>query len=137
MTRIVLDTNVLISGTFWNGSSAEIIHLIEEEKLVLIVSAEILKEYDKVMNYDEIKQKVGHHHECAQAGQKIIQLSVIVHPQQSINIIKEDPEDNKFIEAAIAGNANVIVSQDNHLLKLKNYGGIKIVTPEEFLKQYF
>lgn len=135
MLRVVLDTNVLISGTFWKGDSAAILRLVEEKKLVLIVSTEIIKEYDEVMNYDEIKQKVGHHHERAQASQKLMQISVIVNPQESINVIKEDPEDNKFIEAALAGKADIIVSQDHHLLKLKNYGKIKIVTPEEFLKQ--
>ncbi len=65
-----------------------------------------------------------------------MQIGVIVIPKESINIIKEDPDDNKFIEAAIAGKADLIVSQDRHLLKLKNYGKIKIITPEEFLKQH-
>jgi len=135
MMRVVVDTNVLISGTFWKGDSAKIVSLVEEGKITLILSSEIIAEYNKVMDYDEIKQKVGHHHERAQAVQKLMQIGMIVTPKKSINIIKEDPDDNKFIETAVAGKADVIVSQDNHLLKLKNYENMKILTPLEFLKQ--
>jgi len=50
-------------------------------------------------------------------------------------VIKDDPEDNKFIEAAVDQAADLIVSGDQHLLKLREYQGIKIITPAEFLKQ--
>ena len=62
----------------------------------------------------------------------IIRNSIIVEPQERISIVKDDPKDNIFIETAAAGNADYIVSQDNHLLKLKEFRGIKIITPEEF-----
>jgi len=66
----------------------------------------------------------------------IVRNSIIVEPKERINIVKDDPKDNIFIETAVAGNVDYIISQDNHLLKLKEFRGIKIITPEEFNKIY-
>jgi len=64
----------------------------------------------------------------------IIRNSIIVEPREKITIVKDDTKDNIFIETAVAGNVDCIISQDNHLLKLKEFRGIKIITPEEFNK---
>ena len=58
----------------------------------------------------------------------------MVEPKQKIDVIKEDPSDNKFVEAAIAGKAEYIITQDKNILKVKEYMGIKMVTPKEFLE---
>ena len=134
MIRVVLDTNVLVSGTFWSGQSYQIINLIEKEKLIFVTSPAILEEYNAVMNYKEIKDKVDHHHERSQASLKLAQLGVLVYPTTNVKVVKEDPSDDKFIDAALAGKADYIVSQDKHLLKIKEHNGIKIITPEEFLE---
>jgi hypothetical protein len=134
MIRVVLDTNVLVSGTFWAGASARIIKLIERGKLGLVLSREILEEYDAVMEYDEIKRKVSYHHERAQAALKLAQLGLIVSPAVRVQAVREDPSDDKFLEAAIAGKASCIVSPANHLLKLGRYRDIPILTPDDFLK---
>ncbi len=60
--------------------------------------------------------------------------SILVEPSTKIKVVKDDPEDDKFVETAVEGDAYFIVTQDKHLLKLKDYQGIKIITPEEFLK---
>ena len=62
--------------------------------------------------------------------------SLIVELKEKIAAVKDDPKDNVFIETAVAGNVDYIISQDNHLLKLKEFRGIKIITPEEFNKIY-
>lgn len=54
-------------------------------------------------------------------------------PTLALNVVKNDPDDDKFIEAAFEGNAHYIISKDKHLLSLKEYGTIKIISPEEFL----
>lgn len=61
----------------------------------------------------------------------IIENAVMVDPIVMIKVIEGDPEDNKFVEAAVSGEADFIVSQDKHLLKLKEYGRIRILKPEE------
>ena len=135
MTRIVMDTNVLVSGTFWQGASARIIRMIEEQKLVLVLSEDILREYDKVMHYDEIRLKVLHHQERVDAVQKIMRLGQMTVRTEMIKEVMNDPDDDKFLEAAIAGNAEYIITQDKkHILPLKEFRGIKIVTPEAFLE---
>ena len=62
--------------------------------------------------------------------------SELVVPNKKIEIVKDDPDDNKFIETALEGKAEYIVTQDKHLLKIKEFKGIKIITPEEFIKLF-
>ena len=131
--RVVLDTNVIISGTFWAGASSKIIKLVEVGKIKLILSTAIVEEYEEILNSDEIKEKVGHHEERTSAIHKILQIGTLIGPVERLAIIHDDPDDNKFIEAAISGNAQFIISQDKHLLNLKAYEGISIITPEQFL----
>ena len=66
----------------------------------------------------------------------IVRNSIIVDPKEKILAVKDDPNDNIFIETAVAGNANYIISQDNHLLRLKEFRETKIITPEEFNRIY-
>ena len=134
--RVVLDTNVLVSGTFWTGASYHVLKFIDSKKLVLIVSKEIIAEYDRVLHDDEIMNKAAYSIARAESVKKIVQMATFVYPEEKINIVKEDPDDDKFIEAAVAGNATVIISKDNHLLKLKNFRLISIISPEEFLRSH-
>lgn len=132
--KITVDTNVLISSTFWNGNSNNIIELVENNKIELILSEEIIEEFIKVLNYKEIQGKIKDKNlEMKRSVEKIVSISKIVIPKLKINI-SEDPDDNKILECAVEGEADYVISQDNHLLKLKEYNGIKILTPKEFLE---
>ena len=65
----------------------------------------------------------------------IVENSVIVFPEEKLYIVKDDPKDNKFFEAAFAGKAKYIISQDKkHVLKIKEYKNIKTINPKELLK---
>jgi len=133
MICVVIDTNVLISGTFWSSASFHVLKLIDEGRIVLSVSREILEEYDELLHRDEILSKSAYSKERAQTAAKLLTKAIIVEPSIIIQAVKDDPDDNKFIEAAVEGNAAYIISQDNHLLTLKEFHSIKILTPEEFL----
>jgi len=61
----------------------------------------------------------------------VIENSILVEPTIKLNVVEDDPDDNKFLEAGITGKADFIISQDKHLLKLKEYKGIRIINPEE------
>ena len=129
--KVVLDTNVFISGIFWKGASNKVILNWKEGKFTLITSLEtileiikILKDFKTKLPDDLIKEWVD----------LIVRNSIIVGPKEKMTIVEDDPKDNIFIETAVAGNADYIISQDNHLLKLKEFRGIKIITPEEFNK---
>ena len=132
--KITVDTNVLISATFWHGDSNKIILLAESKKIELTMSKEIVQEYAEVLKYDEIKNKINDKGLTTKYSLgKIISISKIVSPKEKFDIIKEDKDDNKIIDAAVEGKSDYIVSSDRHLLELKEFKGIKIVTPKEFL----
>lgn len=132
--RITADTNVLISASFWYGDSEEIMQKVENKEIELILSKEIIEEFTNVLNYKEIQEKIKDKNlEMKRAVEKIISISTIIEPKQKFNAVKEDPKDNKIIECAVEANVNYLISQDNHLLKLKEFKGIKIITPKEFL----
>ena len=134
MIKVTLDTNVLVSGTFWAGDSYKVLIFINERKIKCYLSKEIIKEYIKILNSEEIIDKIENKNLIvSNVIQKVLSISTIVDPKNPINIV-DDPDDNKFIEAAIEGNVDYIISQDKHLLKIKEYKGIKILTPADFLK---
>jgi putative PIN family toxin of toxin-antitoxin system len=136
MKRVVLDTNVLISATFWTGASFRVLKLIEQGKVNLILSKAILQEYDKIVHSDEIIHKAAYQQQRIASVQKVLQLAILVEPKEQLNIIKDDPDDDKFLEAAAEGAADYLVTQDKkHILPLKEFRKTKIITPEEFLAQ--
>ena len=129
--KAVLDTNIFISGIFWKGSSNKVITDWKEEKFILVTSLEAVSEIIKVLKDFKIKLSDEMIKEWVDL---IVRNSIIVEPKEKIKIVKDDPKDDIFIEIAVAGNVDYIISQDNHLLKLKDFRGIKIITPEEFNK---
>ena len=134
--RIVADTNVLISSTFWYGNSDKIIEKTENKEIVLVISKEIIKEFIEVLNYEEIQEKIKNKGlEMRRTVEKIMAISDIVDPIKKIDVIKEDPDDNKILECAFEGSVDYIITKDNHLLKLKEFEGIKIINPAEFLEK--
>lgn len=133
--KVTADTNVLISATFWYGDSHRIMQLVESKIIKLVLSKEILQEYSEVLRYDEIQSKIENKNLYMKYTlQKIVSFSEIVEPTVKLDVMKDDPDDNKVLECAKEGMVSCIVTNDNHLLKLKEFEGIKIVTPEEFLR---
>ena len=129
--REILDTNVFVSGIFWEGNfCSQIIDKWRNKEFELVSSIEILDELVKTLKDFKIQMPDEMIEEWRNL---IIENSIIVEPTTKLDVIKEDPDDNKFLEAGVTGKANFIISQDNHLLKLKEYQGIKIVSPEELL----
>lgn len=134
--KVTVDTNVLVSATFWKGDSEKIITLAENKEIILILSKPILDEFIKVINYPEIKDKVKEKALIINRTiEKIISISNIIEPKVKLDIVKADPDDNIIIECAAEGKVDCIISQDRHLLDLKYH--IPILTPSEFLNRMF
>jgi putative PIN family toxin of toxin-antitoxin system len=129
--KVVLDTNVYISAMLFGGRCEEILKLAGQGLFDVVISKEILDEIKSVLKgkfYWTDKQIVG-------VIKYIKELASIVNPEVSLRIVKEDPSDNKIIECAVASNAMYIVTGDKrHLLPIKEYKGIKILSPIEFLR---
>jgi putative PIN family toxin of toxin-antitoxin system len=131
--KVVLDTNVLVSALWWNGNERKVLLATLGENIDLLVSDDILTEFlsviarKKFANFprDSIYQFI----------EIILETAIIVEPIDKINVVKEDSDDNRILECAISGKADYVVTGDCHLLKIREYGGVKIITANEFLKE--
>lgn len=132
---IVLDTNVLISSFLSpSGTPAEIVKLWRGEELDLAISPDLLGELREVLAYERVQKYVKKSPEQIEVLIKSLALiGVFVDPRFTLDVITEDPDDNRVLECAVASRASFIVSGDKHLLALNTYQGIKIFTPKGFL----
>ncbi|MDO9027850.1 MAG: putative toxin-antitoxin system toxin component, PIN family [Candidatus Roizmanbacteria bacterium] len=134
MHKVVLDTNVIISGIIQkSGFPYKAVKLWEEGTIVLITSLSMVKEAEKVLNYPKIKKKYSLDEvKIKQTVLNLLRYSVLIDNPPLLDVIKDDPDDNKVLSTALKGKADYIVSGDSHLLGLKIYKGIEIVTPKGF-----
>lgn len=133
--RVVIDTNVIISRFLSpHGTPASILACWEHGLFELIVTDAILAEYLRVLSYDRLR---AHHgmtpDEIAQVVEGFRSFGALVEPPETITTIIDDPSDNRFLEAAVAGHSDYIVSGDPHLLRVGEYRGIQILQPAAFL----
>ncbi|MDE3091105.1 MAG: putative toxin-antitoxin system toxin component, PIN family [Chloroflexota bacterium] len=134
--RVVLDTNVLVSATIIRlGAPGRIIAAVLDDHITLIVSDQLLTEYLDVMQrpphilrkFDSIAARI-------QTLSVFLRNETIrVEGSPSSRIVPDDPKDDFIIAAAVEGKARYIVSGDEHLLNLRQYRGIKILTPRDFV----
>ena len=135
--RVVLDTNVLVSGTFWRGASSKILEMADKRLLEMVLSKELIEEYYQVISREEIMDKIEDKNLILNKSvSKLIKDAIIVEPLEKLNIVDEDMDDNRILECAVEGSAEFVITRDNHLLKLKEFREIKIITPDEFLRIY-
>lgn len=131
MQKVVLDTNVYISAILFGGKPEEIRKLSKEKKIEILISEAILKEIAEALR----RKFKWQSWQISQAIDEIRGFVTLVVPQQTISVIKEDDPDNRVLECAIEGKAQYIVSgNEHHLLPLKEYQGIRILSPAEFLE---
>jgi len=128
--RAVLDTSTVVSGVI-GGISTEVLDLLKEGAFEAIISEEILQEYTEVLN----RPKFGFPLWVINDILSYFRVEGIrVSLQGRLNVIEEDPDDNKFLEAALEGQADYILSGDKHLLNLGEFEGIPIMGSREFLE---
>jgi len=130
--KVVIDTNVFISAMLFRSETNRLVTLWQTEKIMYLISSEILKEYIRVLSYRKFnltRKEIRYIIE-----EELLPYTHSVKVKTKINVVEEDFEDNKFVSLAIDGKAKFIVSGDKHLLKLKKFQGIKLVSVKEFLK---
>ncbi len=127
--RVVLDTNIFISSTL-GGRLKIIVDEWKAGKFKLIVSEAIAREYLDVINRPKFKIPQI---EIVTATEYLLQNAEFVTPEEKIVVIVADPTDNKFLEAAVAGKVNYIVSGDGHLLDLGAFRDIPIIKAVDFI----
>jgi len=129
--KVVIDTNVFVSGLTFKGKPRGVLDLIWKGGIEVYVSPFILKELEETLEED-----FGWGRERIEAALNRIKGKAIqVQPKTKISVIKQKEDDNRILECAVEGKAQYIVSGDKrHLLPLKEYKGIKILSPAEFLR---
>ena len=127
--RVVLDTNIFISAVL-GGKVGVIIDEWKAGKFKLIVTDSIAREYLEVINRPKFKIPQA---EIIAASDYLLQLAEFVTSEEEIHVIVADPTDDKFLEAAVAGKVDFIVSGDSHLLDLKSFREIPIITARDFI----
>jgi len=129
--RVTADTNVIISGLNFSGNPRRILNLAEAGVIHLAVSDAILDEVASVLRREKFGWPEA---EIEWALNQISRFTEHVEPKQRIDVITEDPTDNRILECAAASGCEYLVTGDNHLLKLGKFAGMKIVKPSDFLE---
>ncbi len=129
--RVTADTNVIISGLNFSGNPRRILNLAEDGVIHLAVSDAILNEVASVLRREKFGWPEA---EIEWAFNQISRFAEHVEPKQRIDVITEDPTDNRILECAAASRSEYLVTGDNHLLKLGKFAGMKIVKPSDFLE---
>ena len=136
MLRAVLDANVIISALIQpKGASGRILtSLLERNSFELIVSPAILAEVRRSLSYPKVRKYIKTSDEDLDLC--VASIELIAQPVAGnlrIHAVAADPDDDKYVEAAVEGLAQFVVTGDKHLLSLESYENIRIVTPRVFV----
>ncbi len=126
----MLDTNVVISAIIFGGKPRKVLNLAIEGKISLFFSEPMFEEIREILGGRKFRFTAP---QLLAVERELEAISDTVYPDKNIKIVKDDPDDDVFIECAIATDADYIVSGDKHLLDLKSYGKIKIINAAEFI----
>jgi putative PIN family toxin of toxin-antitoxin system len=131
--RVVIDTNVFVSS-FFGGNPRKIIDLWKDGRITLCLSGAILDEYIDVLQRTGLKNEQELEELLTLFSRGVNILFTTKTPE--LKLVRNDPDDDKFVECAVALKADVIISGDKGLIALKGYVGIRIVTPQKFLEAF-
>jgi len=132
MLRVVIDTNIYISAIFWSGKPRRVIDLGRDNRIQIFSSEEIEEEISKILT-----NKFGL--SLFDTDLILTDFSTFSNPVRIRNrmfTVKDDPDDDKFIDCAVECSAGYIISGDKHLLSMKKYKGIDIITASAFLEKF-
>jgi putative PIN family toxin of toxin-antitoxin system len=128
--KVVLDTNVFISGIYFTGPPYKILQAWREGKIQLVISYEILDEYQRV---GEILSEGHPDVDLKPILDYVIQHAVINSSPPLPEGVCDDPDDDKFLACALASRSNIVVSGERHLLKVSGYRNIEVIKPRDFV----
>lgn len=129
-TKVVIDNNVLVSAFGWHGKPEEVVRLATTGKIANFTSMEMLSELARVVSYPKLRFPESLQAEIIET---VFTSSSLANVSEPLRVINSDPADNRVLECAVAAGVDFIISGDKHLLALKKFRDIEIVTPEDFL----
>lgn len=132
--RVVVDTNVFVSGIFWSGAPYQILNAWRDRKIDLVISPAVLEEYIRVtvtlsMKFPQV--------DLFPFVDLLVTRGKICLPSKLPRQICQDANDDQFLACALGGNTKCIISGDRQLLAVSGYEGIEILKPRDFVNRYF
>lgn len=131
--RVVLDTNVVVSGAMWRGNPAAILNAWADNRFEAVASPEILEEYEESLLL--VGKKVGRLEFAERWSLVLRERLQMVEPERKVELCR-DPDDDKFLSCALAADAMYLVSGDKDLGVLERIGTALIVTPGRFVREH-
>ena len=128
--RVVFDTNVLVSAIGFGGKPWECLVRALVGDIEMVTAEGALAEFDRVIGYDRLPFTEA---ERKQYPELLREEATVIEASESFQVIDDDPDDNQFLNIAVDGDAEYIVSGDPHLTRVSRFRGIDIVTPATFL----
>ncbi len=134
--RVVVDTNVIISALISPcGAPGQIIAAWHRRQIAVVMSDAMLVEVREAVHYPRVRRRIPlSDEELATVLDELESATNVLDEPAHVAVLIRDPDDAIFVEAAVAGGADYIVTGDRDLLELASYEGIRIVTPADFVK---
>jgi len=130
--KLVLDTNILISALGWEGKPRDIFKKVLNKEYELILSHKQMIEIKRVMDYPKFNFT---YEQKSRFLTILVEAAILVKTSDRLNVIYEDPDDNIILESAVDNGADYLITGDDHLLKLKQYKNVKILTASQFFEE--
>ena len=131
--RVVLDTNVLVSGLLFSGPPAEILRAWARRRFTIAISPEVQDEYEDVARRMSTRYPAV---DLRRLFDLVLVAADMCTPVPLAGPVCSDSSDDKFFACALGANADIIVSGDRHLLRASGFGGVSVLTPRAFVDQY-
>jgi len=131
--KIVIDTNVAVSGLLWGGPPNEILKMARSRNLSILACDQTIQELKRALGYDKFRKRLADLQGSVESAYSYFMNLVffVPGPKEVPEVILDDPFDNLFLALAVENKASLIVSGDHHLLDLVKYKNIQIVRPSE------
>ena len=133
MIRVVLDTNTVISALLFSGTASPLVPLWQSRRITALVSRKILEEYLRVLAYP--KFRLSDREIRVLIEEEVLPFVETIRVRRRLAVVRRDPEDDKFLECAVAGRARYLVTGDRDLRELDPFQGITILTVGDFLER--
>lgn len=132
MLRVTADSNIYISALNFGGIPDQLLDLARAGAIQLAISGPILEEISRVLRskFQWAEDAI------VQVQEQISSFAETVNPEEHIEVVTDDPTDNRILECAIAARSEYIVTGDKHLLRLGQFAATRIVNPAKFLEIY-
>jgi putative PIN family toxin of toxin-antitoxin system len=132
--KVLLDTNVLISGLLFTGETSRVVRLWQDRRIIPVISRETFEELRSILQYPKFALSRREIRDIVEM--EILPYFEVIDVVERVRNVCRDPEDDKFIACAISAGVDYLVTGDRDLADMKRYKNIRILTIAEFLKLF-